>query len=147
MEVVAFIVIAVLLVVIAVLLVQRRGARGDAVPRTRRSPGRRGRATPPADPMAAAVATHSEAMDARDVAVEELRLRAQANRVAAATHEREAAALAGSDDEARLQAESLHEAAIQHQRTAAELEALAPYADPGDTAASNPLRTDDRFAR
>jgi hypothetical protein len=58
-----------------------------------------------------------------DAAVEELRLRAQANRVAAAEHEREADALAPSaTEEARLQARAHQEAAAQHQRTADDLD-------------------------
>jgi hypothetical protein len=81
--------------------------------------------------MAAAVASHSEAVDPEDVVVEELRLRAQANRVAAAAHEREARAESG------LEADVHREAAIEHERTADELERRAadgdprsPYADP-----------------
>lgn len=45
------------------------------------------------DPMAEAVQRHSQATDPRDAAEEELRLRAQANRVAADLHAREAASL------------------------------------------------------
>lgn len=50
------------------------------------------------DPMAEAVERHSAATDPAEAAEEELRLRAQANRVAADLHAREAAAL---DAEAR----------------------------------------------
>jgi hypothetical protein len=81
------------------------------------------------DPMATAVASHSQAMEPHDAAVEELRLRAQANRVAAAKHQREADALAPSaTEEARQQARAHQEAAAQHQRTADELEQRTPPA-------------------
>lgn len=148
MEIAALVVIVGLAIAVAVLLVQLRSRKGEHAARgTRPSPRRRRRAAPPADPMAAAVASHSEAIDARDVAVEELRLRAQANRVAAATHEREAAALdshtGAFDEDVRQQAESHHEAAVQHQRTAEELEQQAPRANPNATGPVVPRTGDD----
>lgn len=95
-----------ILIVVAVLLIlaglaffvmrSRSGAhRGAAVPG--RGGGIRGsrRAAAAArhDPMAEAVERHSAATDPHEAAEEELRLRAQANRVAADLHEQQAAAL------------------------------------------------------
>jgi hypothetical protein len=132
-------ILAVALVAVALLRLRGRGGIG-AVARGRPSPIRR-RGVPRDDAMAAAVASHSEAMDPDDVAVEELRLRARANRVAAAAHERDAGGLrshvAAAGDERRLEADAHREAAVEHQRTADELERRAehgdrraPYADP-----------------
>jgi hypothetical protein len=131
MELIAVVLAVLAVALAATLLVQLRG-RGGSGPavRGRPSPMRR-RGVPRDDAMAAAVASHSEAIDPADVAVEELRLRAQANRVAAAAHHREAHAESG------LEADVHREAAIEHERTADELERRAangdlrsPYADP-----------------
>jgi hypothetical protein len=131
MEVIAIVLAVLVVALAAALLVQLRG-RGGIGPAVRGRPSRmRRRSVPGHDAMAAAVASHSEAIDPADVAVEELRLRAQANRVAAAAHEREARAESG------LEADVHREAAIEHERTADELERRAangdprsPYADP-----------------
>ena len=76
------------------------------------------------DPMAAAVESHSRAIDPQDVVAEELHLRAQANRVAADLHTRDAETLereAGADDGARLQAAAHRESASEHEREAQRL--------------------------
>lgn len=118
--------VAVVVVVVAIVAVLgwallRRRTRDGAGRLGRRGVGARN------DPMAAVVASHSQAVEPHDAAVEELRLRAQANRIAAAEHEREADALTASTTaEARLQAQAHHEAAAKHQRTADELEQQIP---------------------
>ena len=83
-----------------------------------------------ADPMAEAVVRHSQVLDPADVAVEELRLRAQANRVVAAAHEREARGDAAADDARRLEAEGHRNAAAGHERAADELERRAALGAP-----------------
>jgi hypothetical protein len=140
MELVAIVLAVLAVALAAVALLQLRGRGGiGAIARGRPSPIRRG--LPRDDVMAAAVASHSDAMDPDDVAVEELRLRAQANRVAAAAHERDAgepgSRVAAADGESRLEADAHREAAVEHRRTADELERRAeqgdtrsPYVDP-----------------
>jgi hypothetical protein len=131
MEVIAIVLAVVAVALAAFVLVQLRGRGGiGAAVRGRPSLIPR-RAVTRDDAMAAAVSSHSEAIDPADVAVEELRLRAQANRVAAGAHQREAAAESG------LEAHVHREAALEHQRTADDLERRAaagdlrsPYADP-----------------
>jgi flagellar biosynthesis GTPase FlhF len=129
--------VAVIVVVVAVVaaiawgLLRLRTRRDgvDAIAARRPAKGRRRRLGQREDPMAAVVASHSQAVEPHDAAVEELRLRAQANRVAAAKHQREADALAPSaTEEARQQARAHQEAAAQHQRTADELEQRTPPA-------------------
>lgn len=110
----------------AVLKLRKRDGLG-AIGRPRPPKVHRRRVAASDDPMAPAVASHSQAVEPHDAAVEELRLRAQANRVAAAEHEREADALApDATEEARLQAQAHQEAAAKHQRTADELEQRIP---------------------
>lgn len=116
--------IAVVAVVLAVVLA---GAR------SRRPPGRysisrgglRGE-----DPMADAVVRHSRALDPDEVAVEELRLRARANRVAAATHDREARGGGTAGEEVRLEADGHRKAAAEHARAADDLERRAALGGP-----------------
>jgi hypothetical protein len=141
MEIVAIVLAVLAVALVAVALLQLRGRGGiGAVARGRPSPIRR-RDVPRDDALAAAVVSHSAATDPDDVAVEELRLRARANRVAAAAHERDAGGLRSHDaaaaDERRLEADAHREAAVEHHRTADELERRAergdtrlPYADP-----------------
>jgi hypothetical protein len=126
-------VVLVMAVVAAVAwgLLQLRKRRDDVTAIAPRRPmkGRSRRLGRRKDPMAAVVASHSHTIEPHDAAVEELRLRAQANRVAAAKHQREADALAPSaTEEARLQARAHQEAAAQHQRTADELDQRTPPA-------------------
>lgn len=107
------------LVVWALPRLRRRGAAGAPRPpkRNRRKVARS------SDPMAAVVASHSQAVQPHDAQVQELRLRAQANRVAADKHQRQADALTpDASDEARMQAQAHREAAAEHQRQADELE-------------------------
>ena len=136
MEVVA-IVLAVAAIALAAVTFMRLHGRGGAA----RAPYPRRRGTPRDDPMAAAVAGHAEAIDPDDVAAEELRLRAQANRVAAAAHERDGGAPGShpgaGGEERRLEADAHRDAAAEHRRMADELEQRAaqgdlrsPYADP-----------------
>jgi hypothetical protein len=96
------IVIVVLLALILAALVfawtrLRPGAHGSAGGLSRGAGGVRGRrraaVAAPHDPMAEAVERHSRATDPQEAAEEELRLRAQANRVAADLHARQAASL------------------------------------------------------
>ena len=141
MELVAIVLAVLAVALAAVALLQLRGRGGiRAVARERPAPVRR-HDVPRDDALTAAVAGHSQAMDPDDVAVEELRLRAQANRAAAAAHERDAGGLRphaiAADDHRRLEADAHLEAAVEHQRTADELErraergdTRAPYADP-----------------
>jgi hypothetical protein len=129
MQTAALIVVVVAIVALlvwALLRLRKRDGVGGIAGKPARS--RRGREVATGnDPMAPVVARHSEAVEPHDAAVEELRLRAQANRVAAAEHEREADALtASATAEARLQAQAHHEAAAKHQRTADELEQQIP---------------------
>lgn len=114
------------LLVWALMRLRKRTAVGGIEHKRPLSSRRRGAGTSN-DPMAPVVARHSQAVEPHDAEVEELRLRAQANRVAAAEHEREADALAASETaEARLQAQAHHEAAAKHQRTADELQQRIP---------------------
>jgi hypothetical protein len=141
MELVAIVLAVLAVALAAVALLQLRGRGGiGAVARRRPSPVRRG-GLPRDDALAAAVASHSEAMDPDDVALQELRLRARANRVAAAAHERDAGGLGphavAADDGRHVEADAHREAAAEHHRTADELErraergdTRAPYADP-----------------
>ena len=73
----------------------RRGGRGGVMPGRHGGVRGRRRAAVAArdDPMATAVERHSAATDPHEAAEEELRLRAQANRVASELHAREASAL------------------------------------------------------
>lgn len=90
---------------------------------------RRGRAQ--ADPLAAAIADHSRALDPQDVAEQEARLRAQANRVAAAEHERHARTGGeAADGTGHLEADAHRRAAAQHERMAASLDGGAVHGGP-----------------
>jgi hypothetical protein len=129
MQTAALIVVVVVIVALLVWAVSQLRKRDSVSGIAGKPPlSRRGREVAAGnDPMAPVVARHSEAVEPHDAAVEELRLRAQANRVAAAEHEREADALtASATAEARLQAQAHHEAAAKHQRTADELEQQIP---------------------
>jgi hypothetical protein len=123
---VVLILIAILAVaVMAVVLAGPRSRRQRARPPIRRRGGVRRE-----DPMADAVLRHSEALDPGEVAVEELRLRAQANRVAAAAHERDARGAGGAGEAGRLEAEGHRNAAAEHARAADELERRAALGEP-----------------
>lgn len=125
MEAVALIIVVVAVVAAIAWATPRLRKRGGVggLGRTRAPKVHRRKVAASDDPMASAVASHSQAVEPHDAAIEELRLRAQANRVAAAEHEREADALAPyATEEARLQAQAHQEAAAKHQRTADELE-------------------------
>ncbi len=106
--IVLVIVLAVAAATVAFLAGQRRGgaglrSRGPAkVLRPRRA------RAPRNDPMAQAVVRHSRVMDPDDVVVEELRLKAQANRVAA-----EQVGDAGSAAEHHARADALEQQAAQ----------------------------------
>jgi hypothetical protein len=102
------VILAVAAAVLAFTAGQRRGAtglrsRGPArVMRPRRT------RAPRNDPMAQAVVRHSRALDPDDVVVEELRLKAEANRVAA-----EQSDDAGLAAEHRARADALEQRAAQ----------------------------------
>jgi len=95
------VIVVLLLLIIAALVFAwmrlRPGVSGNGGGRSGGAGGARGRrgVAGPArhDPMAEAVERHSRATDPQEAAEEELRLRAQANRVAADLHAREAASL------------------------------------------------------
>lgn len=95
-------IVVLLLVTVAALafawMKSRPGASGSAGHLSRRGGGglrgrRRTASASRHDPMAEAVERHARATDPHEAAEEELRLRAQANRVAADLHAREAASL------------------------------------------------------
>ena len=104
----AVVILAVAAAAVAFMAGQRRGgtgprARGPAqVLRARRT------RAPRNDPMAQAVVRHSRALDPDDAVVEELRLKAQANRVAA-----DQADDAGLAAEHRARADALEQRAAQ----------------------------------
>lgn len=105
------VIVILLLVIIAALAFAwaklRPGAPGAAGRAGGVRGSRRAAAAARHDPMAEAVERHSLATDPQEAAEEELRLRAQANRVAADLHAQEAAALeseagtAGRQDDPR----------------------------------------------
>ena len=126
MEVVfVILVVALVAVVVWALLQLRKRDRDSALGGVRPPAVNRRRVRASDDPMAAVVASHSQAVEPQEAAVEELRLRAQANRVAAAQHEQQANSLGGTDAE-DLQAQSHRQAAEQHQQTADELDRRTP---------------------
>ena len=97
MELLLVILLLAVVAAVAFALLRRRQATHPHTGLSRDGGGIRGRRAAARaaqeDPMAMAVERHSAATDPQEAAEEELRLRAQANRVASDLHAREAAAL------------------------------------------------------
>jgi hypothetical protein len=127
MDTVALVILVLAVVaVIALAVIKLRQPPGSSgIGRTRPPTVHRRRVASSDDPMAAVVASHSQAVEPHDAAAQELALRAQANRVAAAEHQRQADALGATEAEG-LQSQAHQEAAAEHQRAADELDQRRP---------------------
>jgi len=103
MEIVIVILLLIIIAALAFAWTRSRPGASGATGLSGRAGGVRGRRRAAVaarhDPMAEAVERHSRATDPQEAAEEELRLRAQANRVASDLHAQEAAALESDADD------------------------------------------------